>query len=340
MKLITKFSVWFSGLSWIKWVVLGLLGAFLLVLPFLHISNSNLWIRILGYAGLYILLGLGLLIHVGYAGLLDLGFAAYFGIGAYLYALLASPFFNIHISFWLMLVIGGLAAALVGVLISIPVLRLRGDYLAIVTLGFGEIVRILILNLKGLTNGSQGLMRIDKPIFFGIKFTTGTHFYYLIIVLIILFVFLTNRLIKSRIGRAWLAIREDEDVAQISGVNTIWYKLLAFALGAFIGGVGGVVFAGWQGSIFPDNFNLMASINVLCLIILGGLGNQYGVILGALGLMALPDLLRGFSDYRMLVYGILLIVMMILKPNGFLPRIPPKLEKRTCGSASTEKDFK
>jgi branched-chain amino acid transport system permease protein len=314
-------------MHWLKWVLLGLLAAALLILPLLPIPQKNLWIRILGYAGLYILLGLGLLIHVGFAGMLDLGFAAYYGIGAYTYALLASPKFGIHLSFWGMLLVGGAVAALVGALISIPVLRLRGDYLAIVTLGFGEITRLLLLNLKGLTNGSQGVIGIDKPVLFGIVFNTGTHFYYLIFVLIVLFTFLTNRLIHSRIGRAWLAIREDEDVAEISGVNTVRYKLLAFVLGAFIGGLGGVVFASWQGSIFPDNFNLMVSINVLCLIILGGLGNQYGVIIGALALIALPDLLRGFSDYRMLIFGILLVVMMIVKPNGFLPRVPPRLEK-------------
>ena len=299
----------------------------ILILPLLPMQQKNLWVRILGYAGLYILLGLGLLIHVGFAGMLDLGFAAYYGIGAYTYALLASPQFGIHIPFWGMLLVGGVVAALIGALISIPVLRLRGDYLAIVTLGFGEIVRMLLLNLKGLTNGSQGIIGIDKPVLFGMVFNTGTHFYYLIFVLIGLFIFLTNRLIHSRIGRAWLAIREDEDVAEISGVNTARYKLLAFVLGAFIGGLGGVVFASWQGSIFPDNFNLMVSVNILCIIILGGLGNQYGVIIGALALIALPDLLRGFSDFRMLIFGILLVVMMIVKPNGFLPRVPPHLEK-------------
>jgi branched-chain amino acid transport system permease protein len=327
MKMILSFMAGFNRMHWLKWVLLGLLAAALLILPLLPIPQKNLWIRILGYAGLYILLGLGLLIHVGFAGMLDLGFAAYYGIGAYTYALLASPKFGIHLSFWGMLVVGGCVAALVGALISIPVLRLRGDYLAIVTLGFGEITRLLLLNLKGLTNGSQGVIGIDKPVLFGMVFNTGTHFYYLIFLLIVLFTFLTNRLIRSRIGRAWLAIREDEDVAEISGVNTVRYKLLAFVLGAFIGGLGGVVFASWQGSIFPDNFNLMASINVLCLIILGGLGNQYGVIIGALALIALPDLLRGFSDYRMLIFGILLVVMMIVKPNGFLPRVPPHLEK-------------
>lgn len=327
MTIFQNFVTAFSRNRWLKWVLLGSVAIVILILPIVPSPQKNLWVRILGYAGLYILLGLGLLIHVGFAGLLDLGFAAYYGIGAYTYALLASNQFGIHLPFWGMLLVGGLVAALMGALISIPVLRLRGDYLAIVTLGFGEITRLLLLNLKGLTNGSQGVIGIDKPVLFGIVFNTGTYFYYLIFALIVLFVFLTNRLIKSRIGRAWLAMREDEDVAEISGVNTVKYKLLAFVLGAFIGGLGGVVFASWQGSIFPDNFNLMASINVLCLIILGGLGNQYGVIIGALALIALPDLLRGFSDFRMLIFGILLVVMMIVKPDGFLPRVPPRLEK-------------
>jgi len=293
----------------------------------MNFPQKNLWVRIIGYAGLYIILGLGLLIHVGFAGLLDLGYAAFYAIGAYTYAFLASMHFDIHLSFWVVLPIAGLMAAFAGILISFPVLRLRGDYLAIVTLGFGEITRILLMNLTKITNGSQGIIGIDKPRLFGFVFSRGIHFYYLIFVLVIILVFLVNRLINSRIGRAWLAMREDEDVAQMSGVNTALYKLLAFAIGAFIGGLGGAIFAAWQGSIFPDNFNLMVSINVLCLIILGGLGNQFGVIIGAIGLIALPDILRGLSDFRMIIFGILLIVMMILRPQGFLPRKPPKLEK-------------
>jgi branched-chain amino acid transport system permease protein len=308
-------------------ITLGVLGMLvILAMPQLPFQQKNLWVRIIGYAGLYILLGLGLLIHVGLTGMLDLGFAAYYGIGAYTYAFLASDHFGLHLSFWPMLLVGGLAAALIGVLVCIPVLRLRGDYLAIVTLGFAEICRLLFLNLKPLTNGSQGIMGIDKPVLDGMVFKTGTHFYYLIFALIVLSIFLTNRLVKSRTGRAWMAIREDEDVAEMSGINTTRYKLLAFAAGAFLGGVGGVIFASWQGSIFPDNFNLMASINILCLIILGGLGNIFGVVIGALALIALPDMLRGLSDFRMLIFGLLLIVMMILKPEGFLTRIPPKLE--------------
>jgi branched-chain amino acid transport system permease protein len=301
--------------------------AVLLILPALVFPQKTLWVRIIGYAGLYILLGMGLLIHVGLAGMLDLGYAAFYAIGAYTCAFLASPHFNLHLSFWLVLPIAGLAAAIVGVLICIPVLRLRGDYLAIVTLGFGEIVRMLILNLKTATNGSQGIIGLDDPMLFGLRFNEGYHFYYLILVLILVFVFLINRLIYSRLGRAWLAMREDEDASAMAGIHTTKYKLLAFALGAFMGGLGGAIFAAWQGSIFPDNFNLAVSINVLCLIILGGLGNLYGVIIGAIALIALPDILRGLANYRMLIFGALLIIMMILRPEGFLPRQPPKLEK-------------
>jgi branched-chain amino acid transport system permease protein len=162
----------------------------------------------------------------------------------------------------------------------------------------------------------------------GITFTSGTFFYYFIFVLIALLLFLLNRVINSRTGRAWLAMREDEDVAQMSGINTSKYKLLAFATGAFIGGLGGAIFAAWQGSIFPDNFNMNVSINILCVIILGGLGNQFGVILGAMALIALPDILRGFSDYRMIIFGLLLIIMMILQPQGFLPRKAPQFENK------------
>ena len=321
-----------------KKVITGFLilaGIFLVVFPTLNFPQKALWVRIIGYAGLYILLGMGLLIHVGLAGMLDLGFAAFYAIGAYTYTFLASAHFNLHFSFWLVMPFAGLVAALAGVLICFPVLRLRGDYLAIVTLGFGEIVRLLALNLTKVTNGSQGIISIDKPVLFGIKFTEGYHFYYLIFILILLFVFLMNRLVKSHIGRAWMAMREDEDVAQMSGINTTSYKLLAFALGAFMGGLGGAIFASWQGSIFPDNFNLMVSINVLCLIILGGLGNIYGVIIGAIGLIALPDILRGLSDYRMIIFGILLIVMMIVRPQGFLPRRAPKLEAQAVSLAKT-----
>jgi len=316
----------------------ALLAALILIVPLFKFSQQNLWIRVVGYAGLYIILGLGLLIHVGFAGMFDLGFAAFYAIGAYTCALLASPRFNIHLPFLLVLLIAGALASLAGILICIPVLKLRGDYLGIVTLGFGEIVRMLLLNLKNITNGSQGIIQIDKPLIFGLDFNNSIYFYYFIFALVALLLFIFNRVINSRTGRAWLAMREDEDVAQMAGIDTSKYKLLAFALGAFIGGLGGAIFASWQGSIFPDNFNLNVSINILCVIILGGLGNQYGVILGAMALIALPDILRGFSDYRMILFSLLLIIMMILKPQGFLPRKPPKIEGSPTGQMEKENE--
>ncbi|HOJ00102.1 MAG TPA: hypothetical protein PLL88_00670 [Anaerolineaceae bacterium] len=316
----------------------ALVSIIVLSIPLLSFPQKNLWIRIIGYAGLYIILGLGLLVHVGLAGMFDLGFAAFYAIGAYTYAFLASPHFNIHLPFLLVILIAGALAAIVGALVCIPVLKLRGDYLGIVTLGFGEIVRMLLMNLTDITNGSQGIIQIDKPVIFGINFSNSTYFYYFIFLLIATLLFLLNRVINSRTGRAWLAMREDEDVAQMSGINTSKYKMLAFAIGAFIGGLGGAIFSSWQGSIFPDNFNVTVSINILCVIILGGLGNHLGVILGAMALIALPDILRGFSDYRMIIFGLLLIIMMILRPQGFLPRKAPQIEKNPCSSPENEKE--
>ncbi|MGV8025963.1 MAG: branched-chain amino acid ABC transporter permease [Anaerolineaceae bacterium] len=316
----------------------ALISVIILSIPLFNFPQQNLWIRIIGYAGLYIILGLGLLVHVGLAGMFDLGFAAFYAIGAYTCAFLASPHFNLHLPFLAVILIAGSLAAIIGVLICIPVLKLRGDYLGIVTLGFGEIIRMLLMNLSDITNGSQGIIQIDKPTIFGVNFSNGTYFYYFIFALIALLLFLLNRIINSRTGRAWLAMREDEDVAQMSGIDTSKYKLLAFAIGAFIGGLGGAIFASWQGSIFPDNFNMNVSINILCVIILGGLGNQFGVILGAMALIALPDILRGFSDYRMIIFGLLLIIMMILRPQGFLPRKAPQFEGKSSSSPDHEKE--
>ncbi len=290
--------------------------------------------RVIAYSGLYIILGLGLNIVVGLAGLLDLGYVAFYAIGAYTYALLASDFFDIHISFWVLLPIAALLSAVAGILLGIPVLRMRGDYLAIVTLGFGEIIRILVTNLRELTNGSQGLIGIDRPQLFGLELKSGTHYYYLIFVFILLAIFVSTRLDRSKIGRAWIAMREDEDAAQMVGVNTTFYKLLAFAVGAFVGGLGGAIFAAWQGSIFPDNFNLYVSINVLCLIIIGGMGSIPGVVIGSFALIALPDILRAFSQYRLLLFGLLLIVMMIARPEGFIPSRRRQLELHQKGPGS------
>ncbi len=307
-------------------ILVGLAIVAVIVMPLIDFQQQAFWVRVVGYTGLFIILGLGLNIVVGFAGLLDLGYVAFYAIGAYTYGLLASGQFGIHLSFWLVLPIAALLAATAGVLLGIPVLRMRGDYLAIVTLGFGEIIRILLNNLRDFTNGSQGVVGIDKPILFGLEMRSGTHFYYMIFIFVVVIAFVANRLNHSRIGRAWVAMREDEDVAEMMGINTTMYKLLAFGSGAMIGGLAGAIFSAWQGSIFPDNFNLQVSINVLSLIIIGGIGSIPGVIVGAVALIALPDILRQFSDYRMLLFGLLLIVMMVARPEGFIPSKRRKLE--------------
>jgi branched-chain amino acid transport system permease protein len=320
----------------LRWALILVACVSVLAMPAIDFPQRAYWVRVIGYAGLYIILGLGLNVVVGFAGLLDLGYVAFYAIGAYTFALLAGGQFDIHLSYWLILPIAGLVASLAGVLLGLPVLRMRGDYLAIVTLGFGEIIRLLATNLIGLTNGSQGLYDLDRPVLFGLQFKSGTHFYYMIFALLLVVLFFTFRLDRSRIGRAWIAIREDEDVAQMMGVNTTFYKLLAFGIGALIGGLGGSVFAAWQGSIFPDNFNLFVSINVLCLIIIGGMGSIPGVIIGSFALIALPDILREFRDYRLLLYGLLLVVMMVVRPEGFIPSRRRQLELRAQAPAEPE----
>jgi branched-chain amino acid transport system permease protein len=310
-----------------RWLMIAAVIA-LAIFPMLKFQQSAFWVRVIGYTGLYIILGLGLNVVVGFAGLLDLGYVAFYAIGAYTYGLLASGQFDIHISFWLVLPLAALLAAFAGILLGIPVLRMRGDYLAIVTLGFGEIIRMLLNNLRELTNGSQGVVGIDKPILLGLKLKSGVHFYYLIFIFVFIVIFVTRRLNHSRIGRAWIAMREDEDVAQMTGINTTYYKLLAFAIGAFIAGLGGAIFSAWQGSIFPDNFNLFVSINVICLIIIGGIGSIPGVIIGSIALITLPDILRQFADYRLFLFGLLLVIMMIARPEGFIPSRRRKLELR------------
>ena len=215
-----------------------------------------------------------------------------------------------------------------GVLLGIPVLRMRGDYLAIVTLGFGQIVRILLNNLDGLTNGPKGLLRIDPPSLGNFQFSTPTHYYYLILAGCILAAFTASRLNQSRVGRAWAAMREDQDAAALMGINVLKYKLMAFAIGACFAGIGGIIFAARQGSIFPDDFSLMVSINVLCLIIIGGMGSIPGVILGAVVLIGIPEVLRGLAMYRMLAFGALLVIMMIFRPSGFLPAARLKMEMK------------
>jgi len=281
---------------------LALLGLLLLLAP---LRLGGYYNHVLGSVGIYVIMGLGLNVVVGFAGLLDLGYVAFFAIGSYAYAFLNSPKYNIHIGFWLALPIVVAIAALGGILLGIPVLRMRGDYLAIVTLGFGEIIRLFLNNLVNLTGGPQGILGIHPPSLPGIDFGSPLQFYYLILIGCVVTAFVTNRLNDSRVGRAWVAIREDEDVARAMGIDTVKYKLMAFAIGASFAGIGGSLFASRQAAIFPADFTLMVSINVLCLIIIGGMGSIPGVIAGSVALIGLPELLREFSDYRLLIFGAL-----------------------------------
>jgi branched-chain amino acid transport system permease protein len=333
-----------------KWIAFALMAILLLTLPF--ITDELLgrgWVRILDFALLFIMLALGLNIVVGYAGLLDLGYVAFFAVGAYTYALLASPQLGLHLPFWIILPIGALIAGIFGALLGTPTLKLRGDYLAIVTLGFGEIIRIFLNNLNApvnITNGAQGISQID-PIriadfslgrvheIFGLTFPAVHLHYYLFLVLTLLVIFVSSRLQDSRIGRAWMAIREDEVAAEAMGINTRNIKLLAFVMGASFGGVAGGLFAGFQGFVSPESFSLMESVMILCMVVLGGMGNIGGVILGGVLLVVLPEALRNGAgpaqqwllgrtvidpeSLRMLLFGIALIVVMLWRPAGLWP---------------------
>ncbi|ADD67673.1 inner-membrane translocator [Denitrovibrio acetiphilus DSM 12809] len=295
-------------------VVFSLL-AILCIFPFVTDAYQ---INILTVALMYVVLGLGLNIVVGLAGLLDLGFVAFYAVGAYTYALLNHYF---GLSFWLLLPVGGLMGAVFGVLLGFPVLRLRGDYLAIVTLGFGEIIRLVLENWNDFSMGPSGIANIDRPSFFGIDFSLeqSTIFIYFLMVLFTLFtIFFVNRLQNSRIGRAWLALREDEIACQAMGVGRTRTKLMAFALGATWAGLMGVVFAAKTTFINPASFTFLESAIILSVVVLGGMGSIPGVILGALIMILLPEYLRAFSEYRMLVFGGAMVVMMVFRPQGLV----------------------
>jgi branched-chain amino acid transport system permease protein len=341
---------------WLLWLGFALIGLALTLLPFALAQVGTSWVRIANYAILYVLLALGLNIVVGFAGLLDLGYIAFYAVGAYTYALLASPHFNLHLPFWVILPLGAAVAALFGVLLGTPVLKLRGDYLAIVTLGFGEIVRIFLNNLSrpvNLTNGPQGIARIDPfavgefsfgsyESFFGLQFSGPIKYYYLLMLVALGIIVITVRLQNSRIGRAWEAIREDEVAARSMGINTRNMKLLAFAMGASFGGVAGGMFSAIQGFISPESFVLVESIMVVSMVVLGGMGNIWGVILGALLLSFVPEILRWTVQpaqlalfgrmvvepevIRMLLFGLALVLVMLFRPAGLLPSAVRKRE--------------
>ncbi len=339
-----------------KWIGVALITVALVALPFVLAMAGTAWVRITNLAILFVLLSLGLNIVVGFAGLLDLGYIAFYAVGAYVYALLASPHFNLHLPWWAILPVCAAVACLFGVLLGTPTLKLRGDYLAIVTLGFGEIVRIFLNNLSepfNLTNGPKGITTIDSIKLFGMDFgettrigelaMSGTIKYYYFLLAVLLVVIVINlRLQNSRIGRAWEAIREDELAARSMGINTRNMKLLAFAMGASFGGVAGGMFSAIQGFISPESFILTESVMVLAMVVLGGMGNIWGVILGAILLSFVPEILRYTVEpvqrmvfgrsiidpevIRMLLFGLAMVVMMLFRPAGLLPSAVRKRE--------------
>jgi len=381
------------------YISMAALLAVMLVFPFFASQFGNSWVRIIDMALLYIMLALGLNIVVGFAGLLDLGYIAFFAVGAYLVGLFSSPQFaallesiiyyspalgealvaffgpeiaqnGIHLSVWAIVPLAGLFAGLCGALLGAPTLKLRGDYLAIVTLGFGEIIRIFMLNLNdpiNVTNGSQGINMIDPIRVFGVSLAgeAGTNstvyigsyampsvnaYYFLFLFLVIATIFVTGRLQHSRLGRAWVAIREDEIAAKAMGINTRNVKLLAFAMGASFGGVAGAMFGAFQGFVSPESFSLTESIAVLAMVVLGGIGHIPGVVLGGVLLAALPEVLRHVVDpfqmavfgrivieaevLRQLLYGLALVLIMLVRPAGLWPS--PNKEERPNAALARE----
>ncbi len=341
---------------------LAITAVILLLLPLLLQFMGNFWVRIADMALLYVLLALGLNIVVGFAGLLDLGFVAFFAIGAYMYGLMASPHLSdtfpwfaqmfptgLHTSILLLVSLAALLAGVLGVLLGAPTLKLRGDYLAIVTLGFGEIIRVFLNNLDhpvNITNGPKGLGQIDPIRILGVNlgrpleiggFTLSsvTLYYYLFLLLVVASVVICHRLELSRVGRAWMAIREDEIAAKAMGINTVNLKLLAFGMGATFGGVSGSMFAAFQGFVSPESFSLMESVMIVAMVVLGGIGHLPGVILGAVLLSALPEVLRWVSGLldlqsltggrldasilRQLLIALAMIIVMLLRPRGIWP---------------------
>ncbi|MGH2357572.1 MAG: branched-chain amino acid ABC transporter permease, partial [Candidatus Limnocylindria bacterium] len=309
--------------------IIGLVGgiALLLVMPLLAGPFLS---QVFVLVGLYTLMGLGLNLEVGFAGLLDLGFAAFFAIGAFTVALLTTegPLAIASVSWWTATLIAVVVSLIAGVFFGLPVLGIRGDYLAIATLGFGEIIRLMVLSdfLRPWLGGSQGVLAIPKPVLFGYEFRGPEQLFYVTLGASAIIAFVAARLRDSRLGRAWMAMREDEDVAQAMGINLVNVKLLAYAIGAAFAGVGGAIFAVMVSSVFPHSFTVLLSINVLALIIVGGMGSLPGVVVGSLALVGLPELLREFSDFRFLVYGAVLMLMMIMRPEGLWPAAAQRRE--------------
>ncbi len=299
-------------------VLFGVVAIFAILFP-LYFSTYQT--NVMTTALMYVVLGLGLNIVVGLAGLLDLGYVAFYAVGAYSYALL-----NLHfgLGFWIVLPIGGLMAATFGLLLGFPVLRLRGDYLAIVTLGFGEIIRLILENWGKFSKGPSGISNISRPGFFGMDFSLEQsilYTYYLMIAFVIVTIFVVNRLQDSRLGRAWIALREDEIACQAMGIDKRKTKLVAFSLGAFWAGIVGVMFAAKTTFINPASFTFLESAIILSIVVLGGMGSIIGVVFAALILILMPEYLRALSEYRMLAFGGILVCMMIFRPQGLFANI-------------------
>jgi branched-chain amino acid transport system permease protein len=346
-------------------IVTAVLPLIIALPPFNGFNEQRVWIDIFATAGIFVLLALGLNIVVGFAGLLDLGYAAFFAIGAYTYAFAASSFTNEHFPFWVMLFVGAVVAAVFGILLGAPTLRLRGDYLAIVTLGFGEIVPIVFRNLNDLTNGTNGISGIDRPTlditFLGMNIinvifnaANPLSYYVTMAVIITLVLIFVYRLQDSRLGRSWQAIREDELAAASNGVNTVTTKLLAFALGASISGFAGVFSASKLVFVSPDQFGFTVSFTILAMIVLGGMGNPIGVSIGAFLIYITQGVLLrqlnqffdgfhvpvlsdiNFLDYQYLLYGVALVAMMLLRPEGLFPSRQRARELHTAEADAEE----
>ena len=343
-----------------KFSTMLMMGLALLVLPLVAQQFGNAWVRIMDVALLYVLLALGLNIVVGFAGLLDLGYVAFYAVGAYMFGLLASPHLTehfpaiaamfpqgLHMPVWVIIPLGAAVAGIAGVILGAPTLKLRGDYLAIVTLGFGEIIRVFMNNLESpvnITNGPKGIAQIDAFSLFGFNFmkqheifgfevNNVSNYYYLFLALVVLSIIICRRLERSRVGRAWMAIREDEIAAKAMGLNTRNLKLLAFGMGATFGGVSGAMFASFQGFVSPESFSLQESVMIIAMVVVGGIGHIPGVVVGAVLLAALPEVLRyvagplqAMTDGRLdaailrqLLIALSMILVMLLRPRGLWP---------------------
>ncbi|MBV9120058.1 MAG: branched-chain amino acid ABC transporter permease [Chloroflexi bacterium] len=317
-----------ARLERVDWRLRALLLLLIFVVAPIPIRDPYI-LALCAQALLYAMLALGLNIMVGYTGLLNLGFIGFFGVGAYTYAILASRQFGLHLSFVVLLPLAALTTLLLALLIGATTLRLRGDYLAIVTLGFGEILRIIFTNLDrpvNITGGTNGIVQVDPWRIGSLVITGDKSYYYVLVVFTSICVFCIYRWYDSRVGRAWIAIREDEVAALAMGVNTFAYKLLAFLAGAAFAGIAGVVQAGWRAAVFPVDFTLQETITVFLMVVIGGLGSVPGVIIGAIGLTALPELLRQWSSYRFAIYGLALIILMIYRPQGIFGSRARKME--------------